>query len=103
MERLRSLVKRVVGVKYDLGLFESPYIPETTEPQSLTESHVPLTLEAAQKSLVLLENKNSTLPINPIKQNITKIALVGPFADTFNYGDYSGQWGGYPVRNATPM
>jgi len=103
MERLRSLVKRVVGVKYDLGLFESPYIPETTDSQNLTVSHVPLTLEVAQKSFVLLENKNSTLPINPIEQNITKIALVGPFADTFNYGDYSGQWGGYPVRNASTI
>ncbi|OQE23653.1 hypothetical protein PENSTE_c008G07139 [Penicillium steckii] len=103
MERLRSLVKRVVGVKYDLGLFEDPYIPETIESQSLTESHVSLTLEAAQKSIVLLENKNSTLPINPTEQNIQKVALIGPFADTFNYGDYSGQWGGYPVKNASTL
>lgn len=103
MDRLRSLVSRVLGVKYDLGLFENPYIPENIDSKNITTSHVPLALETAQKSLVLLENKNSTLPINPNKQSIGKIALVGPFADTFNYGDYSGQWGGYPVRNASTI
>jgi Glycosyl hydrolase family 3 C-terminal domain/PA14 domain len=38
---------------------------------------------------VLLENRNATLPLDPKTQNIKKIALVGPFIDTFNFGDYS--------------
>ncbi|CAI7588247.1 unnamed protein product [Penicillium pancosmium] len=103
IERLRSLASRVLGVKYDLGLFENPYIPQNIESENITLSHAPLTLEAARKSVVLLENKNYTLPISPGKQKIKKIALVGPFTDTFNYGDYSGQWGGYPVRNASTI
>jgi hypothetical protein len=103
IETLRSLASRVLGVKYDLGLFESPYIPQDIDSENITISHAPLTLEAAHKSIVLLENKNSTLPLRPKNQKIRRIALVGPFADTFNYGDYSGQWGGYPVRNASTI
>ncbi|KAJ6110911.1 beta-glucosidase [Penicillium sp. IBT 16267x] len=100
---LQSLAKRVLGVKYDLNLFEDPYIADDVDSQAITASHVPLTLEAAQKSIVLLENNNSTLPLQPDKQNINTIALVGPFSDVFNFGDYSGQFGGYPVKNGSTI
>ncbi|KAJ5272333.1 beta-glucosidase [Penicillium angulare] len=103
LSELQSLVKRILGVKYDLGLFDDPYIGDDIDSQEITDSHVPLTLEAAQKSIVLLENRNSTLPLNPDKHNLKNIALIGPFSDTFNYGDYSGQFGGYPVRNASTI
>lgn len=100
---LRSLARRVLGVKYDLGLFDNRFIPDDVDSQAITASHVPLTLEAAQKSIVLLENRNETLPLNPKEQGISRIALIGPYSDIFNYGDYSGQWGGYPVANATTI
>jgi beta-glucosidase-like glycosyl hydrolase len=82
---LQSHVSRILGVKYDLGLFENRYIPETVNSQTLTDAHLPLTLEAAHKSIVLLENRYWTLPIRPAAQNISKIALVGPFSDALNY------------------
>ncbi|KAI1139968.1 glycoside hydrolase family 3 protein [Hypoxylon sp. FL0543] len=97
---LQSHVRRIVSVKWDLGLFDDPFIPAAIEPLEIVESHRPLTLEAAQRSIVLLENKNSTLPLRPRANNITKIALVGPFSDVLNYGDYSGQWGQYPAGAA---
>ncbi|KAL1983589.1 hypothetical protein VTN96DRAFT_10168 [Rasamsonia emersonii] len=100
---LQSLVRRILGVKYDLGLFENRYIADDVDSEAITQSHVPLTLEAAQKSIVLLENRNVTLPLKPKEKGIKRIALVGPFGDTFNYGDYSGQWGGYPVANASTI
>ncbi|KAJ5737858.1 beta-glucosidase [Penicillium malachiteum] len=103
LSQLQALAKRVLSVKYDLNLFENPYIAEDIDIQAITKSHVPLTLEAAQKAIVLLENNNSTLPLQPDKQGIKNIALIGPFADTLNYGDYSGQFGGYPVRNASTI
>ena len=53
--------------------------------------------------MVLLENHNSILPLKPKESGIQKIALIGPFADTFNFGDYSGQFGGYPVAHATTI
>ena len=85
LSTLQSHVSRILGVKYDLGLFENKFIPEAVNSQTLTEQHVPLTLEAAQKSIVLLENRKSILPLRPVEQNISKIALVGPFLDSLNY------------------
>ncbi|KAL1734585.1 glycoside hydrolase family 3 protein [Schizophyllum commune] len=93
---LQERVKRVLGVKYDLGLFDNPYVPDDINAAALLEEHVSLTLEMAQKSLVLLENRNKTLPLDINGLGIEKIALVGPFADTLNYGGYSGPWGMNP-------
>lgn len=98
---LQSHVRRILGVKQDLGLFEDPYIPDDIDPVALTQENIPLTLEAAHKSIVLLENRNSTLPLKP--NSLKRIALIGPFADIFNFGDYSGQFGSYPIYNATTL
>ncbi|OTB04246.1 glycoside hydrolase family 3 protein [Hypoxylon sp. CI-4A] len=97
---LQSHVRKILGVKWDLGLFDDPFIPAHVAPQDIVESHRNLTLEAAQRSIVLLENKDSILPLKPQSQNITRVALVGPFTDVLNYGDYSGQWGQYPADAA---
>jgi beta-glucosidase-like glycosyl hydrolase len=85
LSTLQSHVRRILGVKYDLGLFDNASIPHNVNSQSLTAAHIPLTLETAQKSIVLLENRNATLPLKPAAQNISKIALIGPFSDTLNY------------------
>lgn len=76
----------MLGVKWDLGLFDDPYIPDHTDPFKLVDQHVPLTLEAAQKSIVLLENKNSFLPLDVRTEAPRKIALIGPYSDILNYG-----------------
>ncbi|KAK7928351.1 glycoside hydrolase family 3 protein [Apiospora marii] len=104
LKTLQSRVRRMLGVKWDLGLFQNPLIPDNSpDPLSLVEEHRGLTLEAAQKSIVLLENRNETLPLRPREQNISRIALIGPFADTMNYGDYSGAWGQYPAGAAKTL
>ncbi|KAK8079408.1 Glycoside hydrolase family 3 [Apiospora hydei] len=104
LKTLQSRVRRMLGVKWDLGLFENPFIPkDSPNPLSLVQDHRDLTLEAAQKSIVLLENRNNTLPLRPQEQNINRIALIGPFADTMNYGDYSGAWGQYPAAAAKTL
>ncbi|KAK8209839.1 glycoside hydrolase family 3 protein [Phyllosticta capitalensis] len=100
-ETLMSDVRRILGVKYDLGLFSSPYIPDDVDPYSLVTEHIPLTLEAAQKSIVLLENRNQTLPLQLREKQ--KLAIIGPFGDTTNYGDYSGTFGAYPIANAVTL
>ncbi|KAI8957937.1 glycoside hydrolase family 3 protein [Daldinia sp. FL1419] len=97
---LQSHVRRILGLKWDLGLFDNPFIGGDVDPAQFVESHRDLTLEASQRSIVLLENRNSTLPLRPKSQNISKIALIGPFVDVLNYGDYSGQWGQYPAEAA---
>ncbi|TVY83679.1 Beta-glucosidase B [Lachnellula suecica] len=103
LSTLQSHVRKVLGVKYDLGLFKNPYISDDIDSPALTAAHVPLTLEAAQKSIVLLENRNDTLPLKPLSQNISKIALIGPFGDILNYGDYSGSFGAYPTSKSSTI
>lgn len=100
---LQSHARHMLSVKYDLGLFHDPYIPSSIDSAAITRSHVPLTLEAAHKSIVLLENRDNALPIRPSAQGIKKIALVGPYADTFNFGDYSGPWGALPNDNSSTI
>ncbi|PVI01013.1 glycoside hydrolase family 3 protein [Periconia macrospinosa] len=100
---LRDKVRRVLSVKYDLGLFDSPYIAEDINPYQLVLDHVPLTVEAAQKSIVMLENRNKTLPIDSRSRAVNTIAVIGPFGDVLNYGDYSGTYGMYPVANSTTL
>ncbi|KAI3337565.1 glycoside hydrolase family 3 protein [Xylariaceae sp. AK1471] len=97
---LRSHVNKILGVKWDLGLFDDPYVSADINPNRIVESHRDLALEAAQKSIVLLENKNTTLPLKPQQQGLKRIALIGPFSDVLNYGDYSGAWGQYPAGAA---
>lgn len=100
---LRARARRILGVKYDLGLFTNSHIPEQIDSKAIKKSHIPLTLEAAQRSIVLLENRASTLPLHPSSQALSKIALVGPFSDTLNFGDYSGTFGSSPTANASTL
>lgn len=60
------------------------------------DEHVRKAEEAAEKSWVLLENKNNALPI---KSDVTNVAVVGSFADKLVLGDYSGE----PTKNTTPI
>jgi hypothetical protein len=100
---LQKRVRKILEVKYDLGLFHNPYLSEDIDPQAITLSHIPLALQAAQNSIVLLENRSETLPIKPLDQKIRKIAIVGPFADTFNFGSYTGVWGANPADRASTI
>lgn len=104
MDILKKRVRGPLGVKYDLGLFNTPFIPKTMKTtDELADAHIPLTLEAALNTIVLLENRNDTLPIRPEEQGIRKISLVGPFADSFNFGDYTAPWGSSPISRANTV
>lgn len=76
METLDNAVRRVLELKYDLGLFENPYkdIEKASAVLNLPESRA-LALEAAKKSVVLLKN-DGVLPLKGVKA-----AISGPFAD----------------------
>ena len=88
MELLDDAVRRILKVKMWLGLFENPYVSQESiqQNQTLPEDHVELSLEAARKSIVLLKNDDSVLPLDR-KQ---KISLVGTLAA--NRDEVCGAW-----------
>ncbi|KAK5991890.1 putative beta-glucosidase I-like protein [Cladobotryum mycophilum] len=100
LKTLQSHVKKILGVKWDLGLFKNAFIPDHIDPLAIVDGHQDVALESAHKTIVLLKNDNQTLPLNPSGK---KIALVGPFADTLNLGDYAGALGQYPAKYATTI
>ncbi len=82
-------VKQVLTMKFDLGLFENPYVDEVlAESVSRADEHVQLALKAAHESIVLLKN-NDLLPLSPGKYR--KIAVIGPCANDLWFGGYSGE------------
>jgi beta-glucosidase len=73
-------VRRVLRLKFALGLFDHPY-PTQPEVTAVTPEHRALALRAAEESLVLLQNKLVTNnPLLPLQKN-AKVALIGPLAD----------------------
>ncbi|MBC8376291.1 MAG: beta-glucosidase BglX [FCB group bacterium] len=74
-------VQRILGIKYDLGLFEDPYRysdPEREAKYVLHNDHFKHAREVAKKSIVLLENRDNTLPLD---MDLAKIAVIGPLAN----------------------
>ncbi|CAK7212346.1 hypothetical protein SCUCBS95973_001432 [Sporothrix curviconia] len=98
---LQAHVRAVMGVKWDLGLFQQPLVPDDVDPAQLVADHRGLAREAAQKSIVLLKNDNKTLPLRASQR--PTVALLGPFADTLNFGDYAGTWGQAPATDAATL
>lgn len=87
-EVIDAAVSRVLKAKFQLGLFENPFVDEKkADYWNGHESHRQLALEAARKSIVLLENKNKILPIT---KNISRIAVIGSDATEARLGGYSG-------------
>jgi beta-glucosidase len=76
---LDEAVERILKLKIDLGLFEQPYSDESKASSALlSQSTLDLAAEAATKSIVLLKNEKSLLPLEYTKKTI---ALIGPLAD----------------------
>ncbi len=90
MKLLDNAVRRVLELKYKLGLFENPYRYSDTvrEKKSIRSAeNLAIARDVARKSIVLLKNENGILPL---KKSLKKIALIGPLAD--NQEDMNGSW-----------
>jgi len=75
---LNISVERVLKIKFEMGIFDNPYIDVDKVPKTLnTEEHRAVSLKAAEKSLVLLKNNDELLPL---PENIKTIAVIGPNA-----------------------
>ena len=74
-------VRRILKVKYELGLFDDPYKycnEERYKKNVGSQEHQNAVLEIAKKSIVLLKNENKTLPL---KRSQQKLAVIGSLAD----------------------
>jgi beta-glucosidase len=92
MATVDEAVRRVLRVKFALGLFEHPYARGTEVTQAVA-AHRPLARRAAEESFVLLKNGgDGAAPVLPFSPDVKKIALIGPLAD--NAGEMKGAWGG---------
>jgi beta-glucosidase len=72
-------VRRVLRIKYRLGLFDKPYTEESRESAvMLSRENLAAAREVAGRSLVLLKNERETLPL---AKSLGSIAVIGPLAD----------------------
>ncbi|HVT13292.1 MAG TPA: glycoside hydrolase family 3 N-terminal domain-containing protein [Fimbriimonadaceae bacterium] len=84
---LDQAVSRVLRVKFELGLFDHPYIDESLHARvSRSQAHLDTALKSARESIVLLSNKENLLPL---LKNLRKIAVIGPNAGVARLGDYT--------------
>ena len=94
---INDAVKRILGVKYDLGLFEDPYkycdLDREKNIIGSKENNL-AALDMAKKSIVLLKNESSLLPI---KKKGQKITLIGHLANDNN--SPLGNWRGAADSN----
>ncbi|HEX8475472.1 MAG TPA: glycoside hydrolase family 3 N-terminal domain-containing protein [Pyrinomonadaceae bacterium] len=83
-------VRRILRIKFRLGLFERPYADETRESAALlNREHLTAAREIAARSMVLLKNERNALPLD---RNTRSIAVVGALADS--QLDMLGSWSG---------
>lgn len=87
MAQVDSAVARVLRVKFELGLFENPYVaPAIVMGTCCGSQHRGIARQAARESIVLLKNDRSTLPL----AKSAKVAVIGVDAQEARLGGYSG-------------
>ena len=76
-ERLDDAVRRILEVKFRLGLFDDPYVDPNAS-QSIRDEHMEFAKAFAEKCMVLLKNEDNVLPL---PKSGRKIAVIGPLAE----------------------
>ena len=104
VSRIDESVKRILTLKFKLGLFEKPVPDFDNYADYNSRKHMELGRKAAEESITLLKNENGILPL---KENM-KVLVCGPTADSLKYlnGPWSFSWQGkkeeyYPQRKNT--
>jgi len=94
-EEIDGAVRRILRLKFEMGLFEDPRAPDPERQRAVIgiPEHTELNLEVARRSLVLLRN-TGVLPIDP-EAGFRRIAVLGPNADapSAQLGDWAGDSG----------
>ncbi|MEN8790340.1 MAG: glycoside hydrolase family 3 N-terminal domain-containing protein [Flavobacteriaceae bacterium] len=87
MDRIDDAVRRILRQKFRLGLFENPFPDPALICEIGSDKHRAVARQAVRESLVLLKNKENTLPL---EKNLPKIVVVGEHANSA--GLQSGGW-----------
>jgi beta-glucosidase len=74
LARVDDAVRRILTVKFQLGLFEQPFSNEALLEEVGSEAHREVAREAVRQSLVLLRNEGDVLPLDP---NVPQILVAG--------------------------
>ncbi len=86
--QLDASVLPILEIKYQLGLFDHPYVDESKVDATLNRPEgLALERKVAGRSMVLLKNENHTLPL---AKSLKKIAVIGALADSTK--DIEGGW-----------
>ncbi|XP_020209274.1 uncharacterized protein LOC109794216 [Cajanus cajan] len=104
MSRIDDAVKRILRVKFVMGLFENPLADNSLANQIGNQKHRNLAREAVRKSLVLLKNgENADEPLLPLPKKAKKILVAGSHADNLGYqcGGWTIEWQGLSGNNIT--
>ncbi|WP_240615487.1 glycoside hydrolase family 3 protein [Alteromonas facilis] len=86
MERINDAVRRILNMKFNLGLFSNPFSKRAYASAVGSPAHRDVARQAVRESLVLLKNQTQALPLDPQEA----LAVVGEHAD--NTGLQSGGW-----------
>ncbi|MBN1409809.1 MAG: glycoside hydrolase family 3 C-terminal domain-containing protein [Spirochaetales bacterium] len=87
MERIDDAVRRILKIKFQMGLFENPLTDRSLLSSVGSKEHREVARDAVRQSLVLLQNKNRILPL---AKNLKHIHVTGKSAD--NMGRQCGGW-----------
>ncbi|XP_062172531.1 uncharacterized protein LOC133878059 isoform X1 [Alnus glutinosa] len=104
MSRIDDAVRRILRVKFTMGLFENPLADQSFVGQLGSQAHRDLAREAVRKSLVLLKNgETADSPVLPLPKKASKILVAGSHADNLGYqcGGWTLTWQGLGGNNNT--
>jgi beta-glucosidase len=103
-KRIDESVRRILQLKFELGLFANPYVEPEARKQFGRPEYRQAALEAAEESLTLLKNEDAALPL----KKSAKVLVVGPAAKSVSalHGCWSYTWQGtdekwYPKSTLT--
>jgi beta-glucosidase len=87
IERIDDAVRRILTVKFELGLFEKPFTDRSLTPTVGSAAHRSVARQCVRESLVLLKNQNNFLPLS---KNINHILVAGK--NGLDIGNQCGGW-----------
>ena len=87
IDRINDAVRRILTVKFELGLFEKPFTDRSFTSTVGSTQHREVARQCVRESLVLLKNQNNILPLS---KNLTRIHIAGKNA--IDIGNQCGGW-----------